>query len=406
MKHFVAAVAILVCSGCGERSFSKPKIYQTTIQGSSMEPSLHGERTAFTCGACKRSGWFVNEPEAAYATADCPWCGQSLDQDRLHSRNALIPAETVGVERLDGNATLRRFDKVVIVDNETKRLEVKRLIGFPNESVHFIDGDLWIDGERMSKSLPQFLDQAVVVDRWNEAVGELKAPHSAVYFRSTSLWPRTGESLATHPSPILDDYKMLRSESRWLVPVRDVGLRLELDLPSCASSELEIGILVDNAWLSVSIEMDGRGWRPKESQSFFESEILIAAYVDHRLLVGTESDGLPIKPFRAAAGDVSPATPVSVRLVSGGLRIKSAHILRDICYRGADGQSELALPGVIGYHLIGDNTAVSFDSRRRWPNGVARENIVGRVLGHRSIGDDCKRLSPASPPTSTSQPAP
>jgi hypothetical protein len=33
----------------------------------------------------------------------------------------------------------------------------------------------------------------------------------------------------------------------------------------------------------------------------------------------------------------------------------------------------------LGYHLLGDNVSNSWDSRQRWPQGVSREWILGRL---------------------------
>ncbi len=127
---------------------------------------------------------------------------------------------------------------------------------------------------------------------------------------------------------------MSRSESRWLVPVRDIGVRFEFDSSRSGTSELEIGLIIGDALMKLPIEIAEGKWRLKESQHFFESEVLISVFVDGRLLVGTDHEGVSVEAIREPREERLSHAPIVLRLVSGKLGIRNAHIIRDIHYRG------------------------------------------------------------------------
>ncbi len=192
-------VLSVVFSGCNKRAAFDPPTAEMTIEGSSMEPSLHGERRVYRCDECKRIVLFTIDRASTHDSNQCPWCDRILRDDSVSPHEAVLPSQQVAVESVNADTNLRRYDKVVVFDGENHRHEVKRLIGFPNETVRFIEGDLWINGERMSKSMPQFLDQAVIVDQWLETIGDWQAPHSGFQYQSTSLWPRSDDLKTPHP---------------------------------------------------------------------------------------------------------------------------------------------------------------------------------------------------------------
>lgn len=351
-----------------------------------MEPALHGRRIRFHCEQCIRNGWFAEEIVSPSAT--CPWCGGEVIAD------AMLSAQKVFVEPIDERTELRRFDRVVVHDRETDTLEVKRLVGFPWENLRVIDGDLFVDGERLKKSLPQFLDQAVVVDYWAEASRNFdETVIVPVRYQSTSLWPRFGAERVSHPSPILDDYKMCPSESRPFVSVGDLGLRLELGAFPTESAELKIEMGVSANSRSVTISFSDSSWTVQGVTDSFHQPVIVMAFVDGRWMLGDDSKAGIINVPATEAADLSPEQPFAVSRLLGNVSVRRAFVLRDIHYRGIDGEADLELPGGIGYHLLGDNVSNSLDSRQRWPNGVPRPQIVGRVVSPRTIHEDFDLLS-------------
>jgi hypothetical protein len=112
----------------------------------------------------------------------------------------------------------------------------------------------------------------------------------------------------------------------------------------------------------------------------------MVAFVDGRLLIGGDRFGraLEIRDIRSddrlLPSECSPSKPISLRMLQGRLCILQAFVVRDIHYRGWNGEDEFRLPAVAGYRLLGDNVSNSADSRQRWPEGIPSESIIGRIV--------------------------
>jgi hypothetical protein len=313
-----------------------------------------------------------------------------------------IPPAVVQVETLSPRQPLRRLERVVLLEPDSPRAEVKRLVGFPHERLAFLDGDLYVQGALFRKNLDQFLEQAISVADWEEAAGKLVAKRSVALFRSRSLWPRVTAEPQPHPSPILDLYRGHASEDRWPVAVRDIGVRLQVEVPGPGEAHAELMLWVDGSphltrWCcsasgaafvlgettdNENVSADAHRGPPPHPRRESRShgwQTLVFAHVDGRFLGGIDGREVEVQTCRGSFPGASGEQPVGLRLLRGSLAIRAAEILRDIHYRGPRGEEEFALDPVLGYHLLGDNVANSWDSRQRWPQGISREWILGRL---------------------------
>jgi signal peptidase I len=413
--------------GCEPNPQKALERFEMTIVGSSMETTLHGRRLNYSCRQCDRTGSFTLDE--AEPDDFCPWCGGEI------APQSSVEAQRVVAEPLGLVTELKRFDKIIIRDEETQRFEVKRLIGYPGEEVSLRDGDIWINGKRSQKTLDQFLDQAIVVEEWRElkmrhlsplarspipadlsasetgAVGEgSEDSHFSFFnhntrltFDSSSLWPRVGAESKAHPAPILDEYRTCPAESRSLVPVRDIGLRMELEQLPKVPTKICVFIFVDEREVFVPLSFSENGWNVVGNNWQFRRWVVHVAFVDDRILVGDDRSMVLLGADQASKAPASPVplpevispdaletdrseqvltpiSPIAIRIDSGNLDVRRALILRDIHYRGAEGETYFELPTVPGYHLLGDNVSNSSDSRQRWPDGVSAEKIVGRIV--------------------------
>ncbi len=303
-----------------------------------------------------------------------------------------IESDVVRVVAIDETTKLARYDCVVIEEPNSGRLEVKRIIGLPNESIRIIDGDVWVNGDRAEKSIRQFLDQAILVAEWEELSNEALQPHQYYLYSNLSLWPQTGLERKPHPSPILDDYSMIASESRWPSIVRDIGLSIQLnDFPHEPTEfTVEISRGDETAVMAV-INLDsthrGGGFkRPPalnagetQGRSTNASPVITVAFVDGRMVASLGMKALSFQRVTDFSCKVSDVDPIGIFVSKGGLSIQKVDILRDGYYRGPHGEESIALRPALGYHLLGDCVTNSYDSRQRWPNGVPREWILGRI---------------------------
>ena len=365
-----------------------------------MEPTLLGQQQLCFCDRCNKSSMFSAALLDDDRPLDCPRCGNAVSKEELQSGQSV----TVRPIRLE-KASVGRGSIVVLREPCTNKLEVKRTIGLPNESLCVRDGDLWVDGRRFQKSMTQFLAQSIEVDAWNEVETRLHSTGNILKdefcFHSQSLWPRRDAELRPHPSPILDEYRSNPAESRLPVQVRDIGLKMVLEDLASISATIEIRIWVEDAVRSVQMILSEKGVNVQSSEQenpntnqvaassrwkSQHSRTIVVAMVDGRMLVGTDRSAQSLSPADfildskvAPLTACSVLTPIAMTVLEGSLSIKQAIVIRDIHYRGWQGEETFSLPATEGYHLFGDNVSSSSDSRNRWPNGVPAEWILGRI---------------------------
>ena len=130
------------------------------VRGDSMAPCLWGRCVELECPDC---GFAYRLTETAFHQTPrpmCPNCGFDAAPPAATRR---IPPKRLKVDRWPAWwGRLARFDLVAAADRHGRAI-VKRLIGFPGESVRFRQGDVWIDGRRVEKTLRQFRSCAILV---------------------------------------------------------------------------------------------------------------------------------------------------------------------------------------------------------------------------------------------------
>jgi Signal peptidase, peptidase S26 len=351
-----------------------------------MEPNFHGERFQCSCEVCQQRFFLASDTVRDPSDIRCPRCLGSA------SKLNAVPPDVVRIVPIDPRTKLARYDCVVMEEPGSNRLELKRIVGLPKESIRIIQGDVWVNGERAQKTPQQFLDQAIVVGEWHELASRQPTSHETYLFRNSNVWPRSFSKIDTKPSSIHDDYPMIASKSLWPSVAKDIGIVFELDEVPRVPTEFAIEISMDemiSVLVSISLEpslffdkQTNSGAREDTSPNWLSkpnSPFLSVAHVDGRVIASVGRKSLSVQVVLEASGMVSPAVPFAFTLVHGILCVRKAHVVRDLVYRGENGEEEFTLPSVFGYHLLGDGVPISHDSRQRWPNGVPRAWILGRV---------------------------
>ena len=330
--------------GCSLKPECVPESHCLAIVGSSMEPRFHGERLECECETCKHPFFLASDTVEDRNELHCPRCWSQAIV------STTIKSDTVRVVEIDETMKLARYDCVVIEEPNSGRLEVKRIIGLPNESIRIVGGDVWVNGDRAKKSINQFLSQAVQIAEWAElSIGRLEL-HRHYLYSNMSLWPQTDVERKPHPSPILDDYPMIASESRWPSVVRDIGVSIQLsDFPQ-EPTEFKVEISRgDEKSVMAVIKLDPtpRGdalKRPNaliagdpQGRSTNESPVITVAFVDGRTVASLGTKALPFQLVRDFSRKVTDVDPIGIFVSKGGLSIQKAHILRDGYYRGPHG---------------------------------------------------------------------
>jgi len=400
------------------------------IIGSSMEPTLRGPSLQWSCTECQARCWFAVDSIIEGLPIRCPKCqawneGLSLQdsssterpwvegsQVQYYSRNAVVSkrqATYVGTETHRG---LKRGDLLVLQDGEDGEPEVKRLVGFPGESLRIWDGDLWIQDRRWTSSLEESLKRAVLLS-YDSAQANSSVQSGTWQGHSTDRslpTHRLGSSLdlesegvasivfvPLQSSLISNEFLRNAHEKTTPIPVNDVGLALQIGSTSIEwqlvvrirSAKYEQSVTFDWADGSLSINLQG--------QEFLipflvnqENSWLMIYLCDGHCLVGNAReeiariamDGLEQEDDLLTIEDST--QPIYIECKLGAIEIPQKLVFRDIHYRGHLDASEQVIDSSDGYIVLGDNVSLSNDSRQRWSSGLEWSSIRGMVVEQRT----------------------
>lgn len=212
------AVGSLLLAAAATRS---PPLWP--INGDSMATRLTGPHLRWRCDDCGRV--FTTAIAEGATCANCGRRGLAVAQAEMIFADAA---------QLAPSPRLRRGDLLAYLGAD-KRPMVKRIYGLPGETLQFHEGDLWVDGKRWQKSLPEYRRTAVYLqdsrhrsaevprwtpdptlgsDVWRLDAGDRLRYQHRVSFDSTR--PRSA------PSAVYDHYAFNASQSRQLHRVSDV----------------------------------------------------------------------------------------------------------------------------------------------------------------------------------------
>lgn len=367
----------------------------------------------------------------------------------------LKPGETVQLTNtLDRIATsqINRLDCIVFSDllqderplsslsasTLTRSWTCKRVWGLPGEEVALRQGELWINGRMLQKSLDQLLNIAIPVAdfpgdptvHW-QLISSTN-PASATPRRETltlkagwqlswhyhSHYPIANVSVpidfdSAHADPVLDDYESNHATPRNLLPVDD--LLLTVDFHSQVSSPADKGlaghVIIECNYMghSCSVEChfdkqfvvqgdsptiiavnpkrlriggwDGCIWSQWDNEPAF----LLKSSTSDAISMGSDS------PKSVNPGDspgVNRTTGFTIRTVTGETKINRLCVERDLYLRYNERAPQNGVPvstclGLDEFYVIGDNLPISHDSRNGL-GSVRRQQIVGVLADPRS----------------------
>jgi signal peptidase I len=395
------------------------------VAGGSMAPSLVGAHYQVECPSCSRSFACGEDSIPADFRVVCPSCGAWSDLESA----AVSPGDRLFVDR---TAYLRgvpeRWSIVVCpLPEDAKALCVKRAVGLPGEKITLSDGDVYVDGKILRKDWVTLQSLTIVVDaaeyqptaetevsRWlpertdsgwhatnkgfkvDDAEPSTDSPVAVdwlTYHHEQIL--RQGANVVRQEAPILDDLAYNQNESRELVTVPDAVLTCRLQ----AASEGEVWLRANDGRKEFFIRLDLanrtgelRDGGQEVAQFKLPATIdlkrpceLALALADSRLqLIIAQT---PIVDYLYDPTDCPPreptAEPFSIGTAGGPLSFTGWVVSRDIYYLPPVGKSasEPRQLGPTEYWLLGDNSAVSDDSRT-WPADVrmTRDALVGKIL--------------------------
>ncbi|MCY2974257.1 MAG: S26 family signal peptidase [Planctomycetota bacterium] len=389
------------------------------IGSSSMEPTLQGPRVNGSCDMCERPFSLAEEIARRVSVLRCPHCNEPLTT--IGSLNQ-VPGQSVLIDRINESTKLRRGETVVFNDEPLqlksqeieKPRQIKRLVGFPGESIRITDGDLFVDGHRHQKSAYDFFRSAIHVSDWPEAIEFIRQSTGRspfIAYQSTSLWPRTIAQIQRTPSPILDELPINADEPFEFTPVHDIGIAFEFQGSPAVNPAITIGIWSRGFLRSVDMNFSDHHcvvapssqparrictticYNRRSGDVDTNMNRMLVAVVDGRLLVASFDHKNRF--VNSAEWDLyacldtsdqfvdaqaSAMRPIVISVHGGNPNMTSMSIVRDIHYRGPRGEDDFALPVVNAFHVLGDNVSISSDSRSELSTGIDRNLINGRVV--------------------------
>jgi len=409
------------------------------ITGSSMEPVLRGPRFTWTCPDCFQTHEFALDTCKSHRPIRCRWCNtldpkSAIDFDTKEGiEDKILPGDQVRYATLRNMRSLRameianslaqpsglvRGDILVFQEAEDAKREVKRVVGFPAEQIAIANGDVFVNGERWSKTLEQSLRQSILLDAWEGAkLSPNSHPRNRMYagWRLTdgvfdgALGPRSVDIennpveanaierklvFASPTTTYLDNQLAVNAhDSHAIVPVQDFGFAFQVMTPEAAwEIRCQMHSPIYNP--DISLSWTGTELMLKSGEETIRTQLVIKndqpiwvaiAMVDGYVIAGCQNaewfrTKLSTKAEDSKKAELGVKFPIEIAPISGSLAIDQLLVFRDIHYRGnGDLETQIWEPSD-QLIVLGDNVSASSDSRDRWPDGLPTQAVKGVVI--------------------------
>lgn len=380
-------------------------IAPVTVVGSSMAPSIVGQHIEVNCQHCGYAYSIGAEFADSIDRAECPQCGiPNIIPDQL----PLQRGDALWIHRLASKwSQPRRWEPVVFASPaDAGQLAVKRIIGLPGETIELRQGDVWCDGKRLVKPIPVQQAMRVLVHRetgqshrwhpapesgWRWQQGAWRCADSSSQRQHWIQYHHSGGKVLT------DDLPYNAGLSRKLFLVRDFWLAVQLRLAGAGylAVRLDDGTSVAEVRLfpeqgTVQLSLDGAPCvesqlSPTIHKALRDGEVKLDLCNFDRTLWVAVNGSLQLRhPLPEGRPIVGVSEPFSVGSDGTYADILDSRIYRDVYYMSeqeAFGYTDSRVEYPVGkgtVFVLGDNIAVSLDSRRWGP--LPARYIVGSPL--------------------------
>jgi signal peptidase I len=423
-RVLIAGVSVGAALGAVRVLSFQGLIKPVRLAGGSMAPAFLGPRYQVACGECGYA-WPIDatqSPATDYVV--CPNCGFA---NNPLAGAALLRGQRVLIDR--GAWWLRRprrWDAAAVADpQQPTQLAVKRIVGLPGEKVEIQDGEVLINGRIARKSLSQLRRMAVPVyddrfrpanadlpRRWQDSESRWAAAGGAFHYPG-DFQPLANEKdtlrfawlryhhwrcsplpgLRTKESPILDDDGYNLGPPRRLNPVSDVllGCLVRTTGDGCLAVSLHDGreIFELHCWPQRG------GWKLwRQGRLIANGEFprirdevewrLETALCDQQVIAAIDGQEVLIWRYEPSAGPSNPSPgPLALGAAGLAVEVRDLTVARDVYYLPPRGQEAWVLSQPLAgneYLLLGDNAAISQDSRTWRQPALAQDQLQGRVL--------------------------
>ena len=264
--------------------FLQGLIFPVRVASGSMYSTLVGPHYLVPCADCRFSfacDATQDSPTANVACPNCGYAGNELDAKDLQ------PGQRVLIDRAP--FTLRSPHRWELVAFQTParqpQLQVKRVVGLPQERIEIRDGDVYCDGHILRKSIDQLRDVAICVHDQAHEPSQAGPQRWAAKESGSSGWSASGAELrhrgratstrqfdwityrhrscfsgpaAQQETPVRDNYGYNQGVSRSLHQVHDLLVRCTLEQPQGAGRMAFMAHDGQQAWLLVWTPATGK----------------------------------------------------------------------------------------------------------------------------------------------------
>lgn len=422
-RRIVEGIVLFLCSILFLRTMA---LEPFGVPTGSMAPTLVGNHKTVSCSRCQYLAT-IGEPNNkanGYPPLFCPNCNMAdllLDKAKEVAGDRLLVDKTVYRIR-----NPRRWEVAVFIcPSDKSKPYVKRVIGLPTEQVQLKDGDVWINGELLRKTLTQAKECLIPVyngdffppqgweRRWlpTDRVPRLKPvedpfPEWYGYFGNEVIVH--GENAVT---PRMVAYWHVNADTGETNIIRDafeynghgVGTQQfavhDFHFSTVVEPTSGNGVLI----LHMYDGLDEVTAHIATGGEFGESKLLIPekgmirscnkaplkigekatieiSMIDRRASVAVNGQEYFSYDLPAGVKREDVSSPVKVGSQGVNVAFRKLTLSRDIYYRpgGAHGNTKPLTLGADEYFMLGDNTANSDDSRTWAIPAVPQKNFLGK----------------------------
>lgn len=431
-----ASIFLLIAAIAARAWLVEGLIAPVRVSSGSMAESILGPHVSVRCAACgiEFACDALELPEPFRAV--CPQCG-FVNRGAEHL--VRWPGDRLVLDKLTfALRAPRRWETIVFrCPRRPTEYCIKRVIGLPGETVSIHDGDVFVDGRRVRKSLDELAALAVPVfdtrfqpssnpespPRWRPLSASTAWVETAAGFRFGGSSAKGGHERKHHStkdwlwychavriadgafaeSVVTDNYGFNQRLSRQLNQVRD--LLVIADVTTNGDGVMSLMATYAGGDFMIDIVPAGglgqlyrNGKAVKEFRTprelFSEPVTVRLALVDYRILLAIDGRNViqydiepPPSGSRSALMHSLPsaaARPVGIGVAGLAVEITNLRLLRDVFYtdlaRGQSARAEAWKLGPDEFFVLGDNSPISRDSRLGPSEFVPTALILGKPL--------------------------
>jgi signal peptidase I len=395
------------------------------VSSGSMAPCLLGPHRSVVCRDCRYRFDCGSDRQPVAARAVCPNCGYAGNDlgslPDLAGDRVLIDKSVLRVR------PPRRWEVVAFREpGRQSQIAVKRVVGLPGDCVQIKQGDVYVDGQVLRKTLAEQWALAIPVHSAEHP--PLLCPVDAPRWEKGGRWGSDGGRFA-HPSTAADAPVSWLTYHHWQrAPGRPGQVREGPVTDLCGYNQSQprrsedVHAVTDLMLVMLVAETSGQGTlivRAEDGRDRFDVRInpkqdryevlrndrqvpgargrlpawgkgvrVELSLFDRQLLLAFDGRTEVAWPYDPTEGPWEPTCrPFAIGSEGLWVRLEGVELYRDVYYgwpNGVSGRKGLDWPIRLGgdeYFMLGDNSPISEDSRS-WPGGpgVPARLLVGKPL--------------------------